>query len=45
MEWPLLQRNKVEDSKVIIPVKALAESDKPGEEAVKALAQKVIYFP
>jgi len=36
--WPLLQRNKVDDSKVTIPVKVCAESE---NETVKTLAQKV----
>lgn len=36
--WPLLHRNKVEDSKVLMPVSSYAESD---DEAVKTLAQKV----
>jgi hypothetical protein len=36
--WPLLQRNKVDDSKVTVPVKICAESE---NEAVRTLAQKV----
>ncbi|KAH9943768.1 hypothetical protein B0H21DRAFT_865088 [Amylocystis lapponica] len=41
MTWPLIQRNKVEDSKVNIPVKACAESDNVvlAELAQKLLAQ------
>ena len=27
MTWPLIQRNKVEDSKVGVPVKACAQSE------------------
>ncbi|TFK48255.1 hypothetical protein OE88DRAFT_1762721 [Heliocybe sulcata] len=38
--WPLIQRNKVEDSKVDIPVRACAENS-PNEE-IKALAQKLV---
>ena len=36
-QWPLLQRNKVEDSKIEEPVKKCAESS---NAALKALAQK-----
>ena len=36
--WPLIQRNKVEDSKVNVPVRLCAESD---NEGVAALAKKV----
>jgi [histone H3]-lysine36 N-trimethyltransferase len=36
--WPLLQRNKVEDSKVSIPVEACAKSE---NETCKTLAEKV----
>jgi hypothetical protein len=39
--WPLLNRNKVEDSRVIIPVQACVEQD---NLAVKELAQKASYF-
>ncbi|PPQ98680.1 hypothetical protein CVT24_003307 [Panaeolus cyanescens] len=37
--WPLLNQNKVQDSKVHIPVKACTELD---NEAVKNLAQKLL---
>ncbi|CDO68786.1 hypothetical protein BN946_scf184989.g52 [Trametes cinnabarina] len=37
--WPLIQRNKVEDSKVNVPVKLCAESE---NEAVSALAKKLL---
>ncbi|KAI0628512.1 hypothetical protein C8Q77DRAFT_1148962 [Trametes polyzona] len=39
--WPLIQRNKVEDSKANVPVKACAESENEGlaELAKKLLAQ------
>jgi hypothetical protein len=37
--WPLLQRNKVEDSKVNVPVQAFADSS--DDEKVKAVAQDV----
>ncbi|TFK37690.1 hypothetical protein BDQ12DRAFT_607516 [Crucibulum laeve] len=37
--WPLLNRNKVEDSKVIVPVQACTAL---GNEAVKTLAQNLI---
>lgn len=36
--WPLLNRNKVQDSKVHVPVEACAALD---NEAVKTLAQAV----
>jgi len=36
--WPLLQRNKVDDSKVTTPVMLCAESE---NETVKTLAKKV----
>jgi [histone H3]-lysine36 N-trimethyltransferase len=36
--WPLLQRNKVDDSKIAVPVKTCSESE---NEVVKAMAQKV----
>ena len=36
--WPLLQRNKVDDSKIVIPVEACALSE---NEHIKGLAQKV----
>ena len=38
MTWPLIQRNKVEDSKIDVPVKACAESD---NEVLAELAKKV----
>lgn len=37
-KWPLLTRNKVQDSKVYIPVEGFAESE---NEQVKAAAQEV----
>ncbi|KAF9468312.1 hypothetical protein BDZ94DRAFT_1154403 [Collybia nuda] len=37
--WPLLNRNKVEDSKVLIPVQACAELDHP---TLKDLAQSLL---
>lgn len=40
-KWPLIQRNKVEDSKIRVPVQACTESD---NEAMKSLALKVIHF-
>lgn len=36
--WPLLNRNKVEDSKVIVPVQACASLE---HEGIVAKAQKV----
>ena len=36
--WPLLNRNKVQDSKVHIPVEACAALE---EEGIKTLAQSV----
>ncbi|TFK88803.1 hypothetical protein K466DRAFT_585207 [Polyporus arcularius HHB13444] len=39
MTWPLIQRNKVEDSKVNVPVQKCAESD---NEAVAELAKKLL---
>ena len=36
--WPLIQRNKVEDSQVNIPVETCAESD---NEGLSTLAKKV----
>ncbi|KIY47634.1 hypothetical protein FISHEDRAFT_66005 [Fistulina hepatica ATCC 64428] len=38
--WPLLYRNKVEDSKVIVPVEALAATSE--DEQITGLAQKVL---
>lgn len=40
--WPLIQRNKVEDSKVNVPVKLCAESE---NEVVAELAKKVREYP
>lgn len=37
--WPLLARNKVEDSKINLPVQRYAESAE--DEKMKAVAQKV----
>ncbi|KAI8990416.1 hypothetical protein BD414DRAFT_483561 [Trametes punicea] len=37
--WPLIQRNKVEDSKVNVPVRLCAESD---NEALSALAKRLL---
>ena len=39
--WPLLNRNKVQDSKVHVPVEACATHE---NEIVKSLAQKVCYL-
>ena len=39
MTWPLIQRNKVEDSKINIPVEKCAESD---NEALATLAKKLL---
>ncbi|KAG1732683.1 uncharacterized protein EDB91DRAFT_1302092 [Suillus paluster] len=39
VRWPLIQRNKVDDSKITIPVRVCLESD---NETMKGLAQKVI---
>jgi len=39
LTWPLLHKNKVEDSKVSVPVSTYAQSD---NEVVKALAQKLL---
>ena len=36
--WPLIQRNKVEDSKISVPVQKCAELE---NEAVSNLAKKV----
>ena len=36
--WPLIQRNKVEDSKINVPVGILAQSD---NEGLASLAKKV----
>lgn len=38
LTWPLLHKNKVEDSKVHIPVSVFAESE---DERIKGLAQQV----
>lgn len=40
--WPLLQRNKVEDSQIEVPVKLLSESD---NEVVADMAKKVNPHP
>ncbi|KAF7978203.1 hypothetical protein HWV62_1426 [Athelia sp. TMB] len=40
LTWPLLHRNKVEDSKVHIPVSAFASSD--NDDRIKALAQRLV---
>jgi hypothetical protein len=37
--WPLLQRNKVEDSKVDVPVGKLAKSE---DENIRTLAQALL---
>ncbi|KAH7920227.1 hypothetical protein BV22DRAFT_1040094 [Leucogyrophana mollusca] len=37
--WPLIQRNKVDDSKIRIPVQSCAQSE---NEAMKELAQKLL---
>ena len=39
--WPLLHRNKVEDSKIEEPVQQCAQSQ---DERLKALAEKVSIF-
>lgn len=39
MTWPLIQRNKVEDSKVHFPVQECAQSD---NEGLAALAKKLL---
>ncbi|KZT23009.1 SET domain-containing protein [Neolentinus lepideus HHB14362 ss-1] len=38
--WPLIQRNKVEDSKVDVPVRACAENSQ--NEEIKGLAQRLL---
>lgn len=38
--WPLMHKNKVEDSKVSVPVSAYTESD---NEVVKTLAKNVSF--
>ncbi|KZP33283.1 SET domain-containing protein [Athelia psychrophila] len=40
LTWPLLHRNKVEDSRVHLPVSTLATSD--DDERIKSLAQRLI---
>ena len=40
--WPLLQRNKVEDSQIEVPVQLLSESD---NEVVANMAKKVSSHP
>jgi hypothetical protein len=37
--WPLIQRNKVDDSKITIPVRMCLESE---NETMRGLAQKVV---
>ncbi|THH26928.1 hypothetical protein EUX98_g7264 [Antrodiella citrinella] len=39
MTWPLIQRNKVEDSKINVPVKECSESD---DERLSSLAKKLL---
>jgi [histone H3]-lysine36 N-trimethyltransferase len=39
--WPLLQRNKVDDSKITVPVTVCTQSE---DETVKDLAQKVCFY-
>ncbi|KAI0070968.1 hypothetical protein K474DRAFT_1712871 [Panus rudis PR-1116 ss-1] len=39
MRWPLIQRNKVEDSKVNVPVKTISESE---NEALAGVAKKLL---
>lgn len=39
MTWPLIQRNKVEDSKINVPVQKCSESD---NEALAVLAKKLL---
>lgn len=41
MTWPLIQRNKVEDSKIDVPVKVCAESE---NEVLAELAKKASKF-
>lgn len=41
VKWPLIQRNKVDDSKIRIPVQACAESE---NEGMKSLALKVCSY-
>ena len=45
MTWPLIQRNKVEDSKVDVPVKVCAESENEvlAEQAKKVRAYVVLW--
>ena len=40
MSWPLIQRNKVDDSKVAVPVEACAASD---NEVLASAAKKVCH--
>jgi hypothetical protein len=37
--WPLLQRNKIEDSKVNVPVEALSKTE---DEKIRTLAQELL---
>ncbi|OAX37722.1 hypothetical protein K503DRAFT_719344 [Rhizopogon vinicolor AM-OR11-026] len=41
IRWPLIQRNKVDDSKITIPVQACLESD---NESMKGFAQKLLDY-
>ncbi|KAG8215170.1 hypothetical protein J3R82DRAFT_8679, partial [Butyriboletus roseoflavus] len=41
VKWPLIQRNKVDDSKVRVPVQACAESE---NEGMKSLALKLLEY-
>ena len=37
--WPLLARNKVDDSRITVPVQACSDSE---NEVIKVLAKKVV---
>ncbi|KIJ61209.1 hypothetical protein HYDPIDRAFT_177115 [Hydnomerulius pinastri MD-312] len=41
VKWPLIQRNKVDDSKIRVPVQACADSE---NETMKGLAQKLLEY-
>ncbi|KAH0833915.1 hypothetical protein J3R83DRAFT_11100 [Lanmaoa asiatica] len=41
VKWPLIQRNKVDDSKIRVPVQICAESE---NEGMKSLAQKLLEY-
>ncbi|KAF9228124.1 hypothetical protein BS17DRAFT_745368 [Gyrodon lividus] len=41
VKWPLIQRNKVDDSKIRVPVQACAESE---NETMKSLALKLLEY-